>query len=52
MIELFIYKFLEVIGVGANIQFIPNTVPSDQIIYICGEQIPDFKTIGMLEENW
>uniref|UniRef100_A0A914C4W7 Uncharacterized protein n=1 Tax=Acrobeloides nanus TaxID=290746 RepID=A0A914C4W7_9BILA len=51
MIELFIYKLLEIIGVGANVEIIPNLVTSDRIVYICGEEIPGFKTIAILEEN-
>lgn len=52
MIELFIYKFLEVLNVGAVVEFIPNLVASDRIVYICGEEIPGFKTIAMLEKDW
>jgi hypothetical protein len=52
MIELFIYKLLEVLNVGAVIEFIPNIVASDKIVYICGEEIPGFKTLKMLEMDW
>lgn len=52
MIELFIYKLLEVLGVGAVVEFIPNVVASDKIVYICGEEIVAFKTLAMLERDW
>lgn len=48
LIELFCYKFLESIGVGANILFIPNCVMGTSIIYIASELIPRLQTFNSL----
>ncbi|CAR98831.1 Protein CBG25851 [Caenorhabditis briggsae] len=52
MIELFIYKLLEVMNIGAVIDFIPNLVSSNKIVYICGEEVSGFRTLAMLEKEW
>jgi hypothetical protein len=42
MRELFCYKLLELIGVGATIDFIPNTLGSKLVIYIGSKWINNF----------
>lgn len=49
LIELYLYKLLESIGVGAKIIFIPNCVASKSIIYIASEWISDLKTFHSTE---
>ncbi|CAD6190752.1 unnamed protein product [Caenorhabditis auriculariae] len=51
MIELFVYKLLEVMNIGAMIYFIPNLVASNKIVYICSREICGFKTLAMLEKH-
>jgi len=46
MIELYIYKYLEIIGVGAKVDFLPNYVSSKRVVYICGEAVPNFTVLG------
>lgn len=41
--------FLEQLGVGANVHFIPNEFGSRWILYIGSREIPNFKTIKELE---
>ncbi|CAI4226058.1 unnamed protein product [Auanema sp. JU1783] len=52
MIELFLYKLLEEMNIGAVIDFIPNLVSSSKIVYICSEEVPGFRTLAMLEKEW
>jgi hypothetical protein len=49
--ELFVYKLLERIGVGAKIEFLTNGCGSRWIIYIVNKKIDNnFKTIELLNK--
>lgn len=48
--ELFIYKLLERLGVGAQVEFVTNDCGSRWIVYIGSKRIDNFKTIGLIEE--
>ncbi|ULT99750.1 hypothetical protein L3Y34_000796 [Caenorhabditis briggsae] len=39
-------------NIGAVIDFIPNLVSSNKIVYICGEEVSGFRTLAMLEKEW
>lgn len=47
--ELFAYKVLQGLGVGADISFVPNHTASKWMVYIASKEIADFKTLGKLE---
>ncbi|KAI6201403.1 Ubiquitin-like domain-containing protein [Aphelenchoides besseyi] len=47
--ELFVYKFLENLKIGAEIHFIGNEAFSKWIIYIASREIPAFKTLELVE---
>jgi hypothetical protein len=49
--ELFVYKLLEKLGVGAKITFLTNSCGSRWTIYIASEKIANFKTIEMIEQT-
>uniref|UniRef100_A0A1I7TIC9 PI3K/PI4K domain-containing protein n=1 Tax=Caenorhabditis tropicalis TaxID=1561998 RepID=A0A1I7TIC9_9PELO len=49
--ELFVYRLLERLGVGATIQFPTSTVGSKCFMYIAGLQIPNFKTLDEVERE-
>lgn len=47
--ELFVYKFLEELKIGAEIHFIDNEAFSRWIIYIGSRELSGFKTLEFLE---
>lgn len=49
LLELFCYKFLEAIGAGAKVLFIPNCVSSKSILYIGSEFLPQFRTFRSID---
>ncbi|KAI6172207.1 hypothetical protein M3Y98_00947700 [Aphelenchoides besseyi] len=48
MIELYCYKVLEAIGVGAKVTFFRNLVESRLIIYIASRLLPNFTEMGKI----
>jgi len=47
--ELFVYKLLEKLGVGAQVYFVPNELHSRFIVYIASREISAFKTLTEIE---
>ncbi|CAI2357310.1 unnamed protein product [Caenorhabditis sp. 36 PRJEB53466] len=52
LIELYVYVLLDVLDLGAAIQFIPNAVASSKVVYLCSEEIAGFTTMAELEKEW
>ncbi|CAD6198018.1 unnamed protein product [Caenorhabditis auriculariae] len=50
LIELYVYKLLESIGLGPKIVFIPNCVASTSILYIGSEWLAHFQSFNSTEQ--